>query len=442
VIKSKLLALFYIASFFPLTLRLGVLWITSWNLLFILLLYFFGLSRDTFKSRDFFCLMIFSTFLIFNFSGTVQSTSYSILLCEVLFLALYIKNHLSLAGSEIFIKTHMYLLFVTSVICIVQFFTRSQFGYIGSLFGSTDSSALIQDYTDVIRVFGSFGNSNMAGNFIVIFTPFLLLSIRQNPKSKRLKKYLLICTLILCFVTVLLTFSRISLILFVGYLIFSFLIHTTVGNAIKTLVVALTVALLLAIQLPTTIANSKITPILDKLIERVDRLKAQDKDSDVSTRYNLMEYGLQKWLDSNILFGLGYQTTGETVFWKDANFELPTRFGTDWDSRVHNLFINILIEGGLVCFVFFCLLLFRPVHLYQKLRYRSDLLKVSFSSFVLMLIISQVSLTFEAARFSVYFGIILGAFWAELRRCQFIDIMTTHKRPKVKKSYLVKVLNR
>lgn len=321
----------------PIDYRAPSLYLSDIAIIAFVIFYFLRMRPSAFQIHKdnkilFITLIAFNLYVITNnfFHGSLPITTHFSL--KVLMFSLFF-----VAATKVLLKAQikkkLYFVFCfsliwQSILIILQFLTQHSQGlwFLGerSFDQSTVNIAHISlSGTQLLRAYGTFPHPNVAAAFLVlglIVTGFL-----SPTKNKTQSKFKLIVTLLTA-VALILTFSRAAIIVFAIYLVLN-------SKNTKSLIIKLIGLLAIASLLFTSVINSQLASI-------AERLTLTSVSLDV--------------VSSNLLFGVG-NTNFLTHL---AALDLTSLAQTRLIQPVHNIFLLILAENGILGFLLFCAFLF------------------------------------------------------------------------------------
>lgn len=232
---------------------------------------------------------------------------------------------------------------------IIQAATGTQFGLVENYFGSNTTEQAY--FLQTVRVSGTTANSNIYGLWITIFLTLINAKLLLSPKARLLSYVFLALALSIELWVLLATLSRGSLVTFLvahAILLFVWIRSSRQAAGIRILASSL---LLSAATAVGVIYYNKVSTLV-ALTERLE-------NNGDSERLALLDYGLQLLSYPKVfLIGTGMQSFFPTLLqygigtlkvntWQDF---------TDSTTGIHNIFLLLLVEGGifvLLCFAVF-----------------------------------------------------------------------------------------
>ena len=254
------------------------------------------------------------------------------------------------------------VLFFEVSLGILQGITQSSIGVVQQYFGQ------IMDHTSVyntgvihvVRVQGTFKHCNILGNWIVMLLPLIITKALVSVGSQR--RFCWLCAAA-AIVALILTLSRGNW----GALVFGLFVMANVTGILKAKRFNMSKAVAGALVggtymvLMSAIFFEELSVFTDALTQRVEKLPGSRSGT---TRYNLA-LGAIQLIDENLLWGVGLGKSNELLHYTD--YEIRERFS----STVHNIFLIIATEGGLVALVLFLIFLWQPIkNLYRVAKKR------------------------------------------------------------------------
>jgi hypothetical protein len=311
-------------------------------------------------------------------------------------------------------------------VCLLQYITQTPIGNLGAYIGESKEEilegGLVRKNLGIGRVLGTLGGSpNLLGRSIVVLTPFVVISNFVYPSTslKWLGKRI---TLLMAFAVVLLTISRSSIGMFLGFAILAGigykLKHFRTQNLFWTnwrriatgfIMVPLVAGLIYVGATNPTISRNM--SLIGEVIQyRVEALQLIGADTEPGVRTKLVWGGLEMFSE-NPLLGHGYRNTLRIPYETDVN--VAPREG----MRVHNAFIQFLAEGGIFAFLAFSVVTLTPVAYMVFAPGRRDAVAYAFLvSTSAMVLLMQTATTYDSAALAPIYFLIIGSTMGEVRR--------------------------
>ena len=275
-------------------------------------------------------LILFITFTVYSavVINNPTTTTYWFLFKLILFSIFASFARISLSDKKVF-KSLKYViffaLFFEGIVAIGQFILQSSIGltFLGERTFDTTTTSIAHSSIfgqQLLRSYGTFPHPNVVGAFFVIFA--LILYSLTLPKSLKLNNFIL--TLITV-ISIFLTFSKSALVAI-------FFSSSAFINNIKKLSAFITAIVALIFALIFFIPSLEITTISERLILAQASLEISAK---------------------NILFGVGPANFISEI----SKLYLFTVSETRLLQPVHNVFLLILTENGLIGLALFTFLL-------------------------------------------------------------------------------------
>ena len=424
-IEQLLLTAVLIGFLFPLTTSIAFLKLATWNIPAIVLVFWIalrGINRHRFKIGDF-DIWDYSI-LAFGFIYSVMTllgqdpianflflTNY--LFCFVL--AIYIRRSW---GTIITAKYLVLFSFITigleSIIGLIQQITGSEFGNLSIYLGETPDSSDLRSIgeTEMGRVHGTLGTGNLVGSWINMFLPFVIFS-SQFIRSKSLWIWRNL-TILVAIMAIVLTISRFNTAIFVGILGFVFLlsIKNNFRTKIKLSIRRSTftfVSFLLVLGITTTVVYWDAVLMMKAAIEfrfsdTFEQVSSSGgSSSGVAARMEMNKGALEAFIRSPIL-GAGFKNS--RWIWPTVDAKVPA----GWPYQPHNVYMIMLVEGGIFLFLVYALLTLYPFYrLWQNRETRDPFLIAFFLSLSACLGIQMIYITFTSGNFTAVYMLIQGA---------------------------------
>jgi len=422
---EQLLVLGMLMGFlFPLSTSLGITKLVTWNipgavLLFILLLRAF--EKKTFKLADldlweYSVVAIIILYMVMTLLGDNLTTNISFLNSYIfcLLLAFYFRRNF---GKTITTRTLILYAFATialqSVIGLIQQITSSEFGNLAVYFGETPETSSLRSIgeTDMGRVHGTLGTGNLVGSWINLFLPFTLYAA-VSFKSKRLWLWQSI-TILISIIAILLTISRFNIALFVAMLLFVTGLHLKNNFTLRLPLklrtsVVIFVSSLLLISAGLTVKYWEQINMMKKAVEFrfsgtfMEASTTGDQSSGVAARMEMNKGAAQAFIRSPII-GLGYKNS--RWIWPTVDAYVPR----NWIYQPHNMYMIMLVEGGIFLFIAYALFTLMPFYRMWQLRHTRDpFLLAFFLSLGAALGIQMIYITFTMPSFAAVYAMLLG----------------------------------
>lgn len=277
----------------------------------------------------------------------------------------YLRHNLyryySLRSVMIFL---MMALFCEASLGLVQGITQTSIGAVQQYFGQEMEHISIYKagVMSLVRVQGTFKHSNILGNWIVLLLPLVVAKALMSTGRARLLYW--VCSII-AGVTLVLTLSRGNW----GAAVFGIIMMFYATGALTLKRINWPRFLLLGLITGVYLASlvftyfDELSLFSKALAERVQMLPGSRSES---TRYNLI-LGSAELIAENPWFGVGLGKSNELLHYTE--YEIRDRFS----STVHNIFLIIATEGGIIGCLLFFLVLWRPFkHIYRIARVKRE----------------------------------------------------------------------
>lgn len=293
--------------------------------------------------KDYYLLIISFLFLLLVsiFSRESNAAFYGLLkILEFSFLGFYIAHHLKSYDIKKIINILGLSAFLFSTLAIIQFVKQSSIGGILYFLGErtfSPSTIGIADMdingTLILRPYSTFSHPNVLAFFLLFVNSLILFQI-NNVKSL-VQKVFNVFVLTISSIALFLTFSRIVIFLYLILLIYSFL--KEIKKSKKYVLALFFIFLLLFVYLNSYYYRFFNTQLITKdLIARGDLLN--------------ISYDIFK---QHPIFGVGINN----FFFYESFYQksiTPVLL-----QPVHNIFILVLVEAGIIGLVLFCFLLYK-----------------------------------------------------------------------------------
>ena len=244
------------------------------------------------------------------------------------------------------------MLFVEATLGLIQGVTQSSFGAIQQYFGQEVDHTSVFDtkFMRVVRVQGTFKQSNILGNWIVFLLPLAL--ARALTASGRARWFYWL-TSVVALIALVATLSRGNW----GAAVFGLLImsYATGVLAFKRLNWARIafVTGLVAVYLVSLVVTyyDELAVMVEILAARVEILPGS-RSSNVRLNTMLAAFEL---IEENPVWGVGLGNSNQLLHFTE--YDIRDRF----QATVHNIFLIICSEGGFVACLLFLLILWQPL---------------------------------------------------------------------------------
>ena len=300
-----------------------------------------------------------------------------------------------------------------SIVGLIQQITGTEFGNILTYFGELPETTELKAIgdTDMSRVHGTFGHGNLVGNWILMFFPFILYG-----KYYIKNKYYWIwrnIIVILSLVAVFLTISRGNILMYLGILLFPYFVNInkklkkniktkyTVSTFVFTLVISLTIVSSTIIFWDSVLMMKKAVEF--RFSDTFDETSEIGKEtSSVANRMEMNKGALQAFVRSPII-GIGYKNS--RWIWPTVDANVPTY----WVYQPHNLYMIMLVEGGIFLFIAYLIYTLLPFYKIWMLRKSKDpFVMAFFLSLSACIGIQSIYITFTSPTFAGVYTMVLG----------------------------------
>ena len=408
----------------PLSTGLPLFKLAAWNIpagiiLFIILLR--GAFRNRFRikrfdSWDYSIVGISIIYLVMTLLGREFLLNLSNLnhYISCLILSIYFRRiYGELFTPKNLIIYAMISIGLESIIGLIQQITGTEFGNIQAYVGETPETTELRSIgdTDMGRVHGTLGTGNLVGNWIVMFLPFILYG-----KYYIKNKYYMIwknIIVILSLIAVFLTISRFSITLYLGILFFPYFINITkiiktkintkytVPNFVYSLIVSL-------ILISSTIIFWDSVLMMKEAVEFrfsdtfEEASEIGEGSSGVAARMEMNKGALQAFIQSPII-GVGFKNS--RWIWPKVDADVPS----NWVYQPHNLYMIMLVEGGIFLFLAYLIYTLLPFYKIWQLRKSKDPFIIAFFlSLSVCIGIQSIYITFTSPVFAGVYTMIMG----------------------------------
>ncbi len=413
-----------IGFLFPLTTSVSFIKVVTWNIPGAVLLIWIilrGIEKKRFHLRafdtwEYSAIAIIIIYTVMTLLGREPIASslflFSFLTCYLL--AIYFRR---VYGSIINNRYLIIFAFITvgleAVVGLIQQITSSEFGNLSVFVGETPDTTALRSVgeTDMGRVHGTLGTGNLVGSWINMFIPFVLFAgIYLKGRRVKLWQYTIG---ILAIIAILLTISRFNMAIFLGILLFVALLklYKRKRKRLRTLVNTRTFSyltiLVLLVTITTVIFQDEVG-MMKKAIEFrfSDTFEAVESvgqsTSGVAARMEMNKGAIQAFSRSPLI-GLGFKNS--RWIWPTVDANVPK----NWVYQPHNLYMIMLVEGGLFLFLAYCVFTFYPFYRFWLLRNSGDpFLLAYFLSLSAAIGIQMIYITFTSANFGAVYMMIQG----------------------------------
>jgi O-antigen ligase len=327
---------------------------------------------------------------------------------------------------EDLIRFAFLLVVVQFGVCLLQYVTQTPIGYLGAYLGGSQEEVLEGGFArkalGIGRVLGTLGGSpNLLGRAVIVVTPFIVISNFVFAPTTTLYVGKRIA-LIMAFAVVLLSISRssigvflgFSLVAVVGYQVKRFrlwrLFYTTRRRLASAFVTLMIFGGLLYAGLSNETVMKNISLVSEVVQYRVEALRLLEADTEPGVRTKLVRGGLEMFSEEPIV-GHGYRNTLRIPYATDVN--VAAREG----MRVHNAYIQFLAEGGIFAFGAFAIITLTPLfHLLFTVRPRDAEAYAFLASIAAMILLMQTASSYDSAALAPIYMLMVGGAMGEIRR--------------------------
>lgn len=302
-------------------------------------------------------LLLITVFIIINilFSKNILPSLYGVLkLFECIFFALFVFYKINKIKVEFLLLIFSTGIIFESLLSISQYVKQESLGGIFYFFGERTFSGLTPGIANVsingeliLRSYGTFSHPNVLAGFLLLTLTFIMF----NLKFKKIIGAFYVCAIILGTVALLFTFSRIAILFWIiSILIFVF---SKIRSDFKY-----KIYLLLILVLTVLVSFIFYSPFYLRFIQ------SSFFEDAVVLREKLIISGFEQFL-KNPIVGTGLNNYFSNVVMRGSVFVF---------QPVHNIFLLVLIQTGIVGFCYFIWILHKAFgniikrkHLYLKL---------------------------------------------------------------------------
>lgn len=438
-VYRALVLLFFATLFVPLTAHPGAIAVPLWSIpvagLLLMDLALRASSGDLsvrrFDHYDW-SVVVFSAVML---GSSIVHTPYTELgfnklvrYCMTLALALYVRRNWGrLFGFRQLVLFAFAFVAIQASVAALQYVTGEPIGYIGGYLGQSQTGELetFGELLGMPRVVGTLGGSpNMLGRVMLVLSPFVLYHGLRVPQQG-LRAALVDRRLWLFLVSgvLLLTMSRSSILAFVVLGSVAWVATRVqslrrrsllqwMGLSRSTfLVLAVATAAVLVVLTSPQLRSQIVRPVVAN-VERVAALVDAGIDLQaraIEVRLELLEQGLGMFAD-NPFTGVGYQNTRRIS-------EMTANPIIEWrELRVHNAYVLVLAEGGIVAFLAFLNLTLYPAVVSWRNRRRMPGAWAFVAAAVAILVVIQVGTTFDTSGVAPVYSVIWGGALGQAER--------------------------
>lgn len=410
---------------FPLTIILPLFRLAVWNIPGLILLLWIvlrGANRQMFRLNNFdlweySIIGVILIYFIMTLVGKdfISNLSHLNHYISCLALSFYFRrNYGKIFTTKHFIIFAFISVGLESIIGLIQQITSSEFGNIGVYFGKTPETTELRAIGDTSmgRVIGTFGTGNLVGNWIIIFLPFILYSSEyfQNKYSWVSRIIIVIMSLI----AIIMTISRFNIAMYLGIIIFTIFLYIkkNLKRKIK-LKISLISALILFVMLTFSVGSLLIiweeVGMMKKAVEFrfSDTFEAASQTGKhtqgINARMEMNKGALQAFIRSPLI-GVGYKNS--RWIWPTVDADVPS----NWIYQPHNIYMVMLVEGGIFLFIFYVIYTFYPFYKMWLLKKSNEPILIAFFlSLSACIGIQMMYITFTSPIFAGVYTMILGS---------------------------------
>ncbi len=413
-----------IAFLFPLTTSVAFIKLATWNIPAAVLLFWIilrGLDKKIFQIKsfdtwDYSVVAIIIIFIVMTLLGR-EPISNTLSLLNYLYcfiLAIYFRRaYGSIITPRYLILFAFFTIGLESLIGLIQQITSSEFGNLAVFLGETPETIELRSIgdTDMGRVHGTLGTGNLVGSWIVMFVPFIIYA-GYYLRAKWLW-FWQNSVVFLAIIALLLTISRFNIALFSGILLFIAGLnwwnnrHKRFRTLIKTRTFSFVIILLL-LGTATTVTFWEEFGMMKKAVElrfggTFESVNTEGGSTlGIAGRMEMNRGALQAFARSPVI-GLGFKNS--RWIWPTVDAKVPR----NWIFQPHNVYLIMLVEGGIFLFLAYCFFTFYPFYRLWRLRNSGDLFLLAFLlSLSAAIGIQMIYITFTSGNFTAVYMLIQG----------------------------------
>ena len=412
------------AFVFPLTKSFPLYRFATWSgpgMILLFLYLFRGVHRNKFriKNFDWWEYSIISIIIIYvimtlfgqNFLNNLPHLSHYL---SCLILSIYFRR---IYGELFTIKNLIFFALITigleAIIGLIQQITTSEFGNLSVYIGEKPETDALNTMGDTAmgRIHGTFGTGNLTGSWIIVFLPFIL----YGKKIIDNKQYWIIrnVVVILSMVVVMLTISRFSIAAYFSILCFPLLVNLFKKKKkylkLKLRLPSVVFALFIffsSISAGVIFWDSVL--LMKQLVDYRFSMTFEEASElgemtgGVDARMEMNIGAMQAFMRSPII-GLGYKNS--RWIWPTVDANVPT----NWVWQPHNLYMIMLVEGGIFLFIAYAFYTLFPFYKFWQLRKSKDsMILAYFLSLGACMGIQMIYITFTGPHFACVYTMIQG----------------------------------
>ena len=419
---EKILFFSLLVSFLiPLSINIRIIELYVWNIpaFLILLLYTIRLIlnpriRITFDLWYFSCFVLIGFLFIFTILGINLDENWPFFAqfaISIIF-AMYVRRIWGdILTEKLLIKFSIIFLFIQSFVGIIQQLTSSQFGNVKSYFGEiVEKEISVLDPTiSLSRILGTLDQPNIFGNWIIVLFPFVILGL-YHKEYYQINSFYFIAAIIaipLSMICLSFTFSvgniGIFILLSIAFLTWILIKKLFSSNLLKSnkATIYILCFFLMAIGITFVKYGDKIELASKALEFRIEQ--KGDVKSFGSTSFRMeMNQSAIKYFFKHPLNGVGYGNSSN--IYNQVKSTIPAW----WEARVHNVYLAILIEGGLIAMIAY--MCYSIIPLVKTLKIKEDKIKYAFLfSLFASLGMIQIYLTPTLPEFAPLHSLLIGS---------------------------------
>lgn len=358
--------------------------------------YGFRIRNKTLISNSLFIILFLWIIITSVISKQPLASFYGFLkILEFTFLAFYTAKEISKFGIGKIIKTLSLSAFIFSIIGIIQFVKQGSIGGIFYYLGERNFSSSTIGIANmnvggelILRPYSTFAHPNIFAFYLLFVNVLVMFQIFVTKETN--KKALLIISLIISSIALFLTFSRIIIFIYLGFLIYLF-VYLSAKKMVRLYFLRKTLnsLKLLKFSFLKKLSFEKAVFLFVFLFFLFYfsqfYLRFLDLNlllRDFSLRQELISISLDIF-KQNPIFGIGLKNFFyyESIYQKTIS---PMFF-----QPVHNVFILVLVETGIIGLILFCFLLLKSFkNLRRNIKFSKNLEVKNFYKAVMFCFIS------------------------------------------------------
>ncbi|OGF99135.1 hypothetical protein A2Y99_02885 [Candidatus Gottesmanbacteria bacterium RBG_13_37_7] len=323
-------------------------WISPMTLILIIMIPFsFNKQLSRIHTADVFVLLFFIWSIINLIIYSYTNVFLGILTLTECIIAYYLlRIYLSKTDLQIVVVLLLSILLFQSIIGIIQWRAQRPLGITAEPVMIDRSSGFTTvEEENLFRITGTTGHPNILASTLLVLSPFLFISKKNNRLN--------ILFRILVFFALFFTFSRVAWAIFIicfSYYFITYILKKNIGNLLESINLKATGIIITVFVLVFII----LSPYLSTRFRSIPL--AFEEGGSMNIRLKLYQEALSMIVQFPV-FGVGINRSLETyAAYPSSNimrFIYPSGF-----YRIHNTFLEIVSETGIVGLIFFMVLLF------------------------------------------------------------------------------------